>query len=295
MPALLPRNSTVGTWSALRRLGCSEARIKAQLAAHRWQRCGSAIVLHNGPLALHERWSVARVHGGPGALLTSFTGLEALGLRGWEREPVHVLAPAGRRASRRSPIPLRLHRVRDWRAVRRDPVAPVHIAAQSLLLAAASFDSGRPACGILAAAVQQRLVTAARLADAIASAGRLKHRALLRAAVADIEQGAQALSEIDFVRLCRAHGLPRPEQQTVRREPNGRRRYLDATWRRSDGRLVVVEVDGALHLDQRRWWDDQLRQNELVLGDAIVLRFPSVVVRTRPAFVAAQLRRALLM
>jgi hypothetical protein len=113
-------------------------------------------------------------------------------------------------------------------------------------------------------------------------------------AVADIAQGSDALSEIDFVRLCRRFGLPAPQQQTVRREADGRRRYLDATWRRRDGRLVVAEVDGALHLDQRRWWDDQQRHNELVLGDAIVLRFPTVVVRTQPLVVAQQLRRALL-
>jgi very-short-patch-repair endonuclease len=57
---------------------------------------------------------------------------------------------------------------------------------------------------------------------------------------------------------------------------------------------VVVEVDGALHLVATRWWDDQLRQNELTLADAIVLRFPSVIVRTEPTVVATQLRRALL-
>ena len=101
------------------------------------------------------------------------------------------------------------------------------------------------------------------------------------------------MSEIDFVRLCRTHGLPAPHQQTVRHDVAGRRRYLDATWRRGDGRLVVVEVDGALHLVATRWWDDQLRQNELTLADAIVLRFPSVIVRTEPTAVATQLRRAL--
>jgi hypothetical protein len=52
-------------------------------------------------------------------------------------------------------------------------------------------------------------------------------------------------------------------------------------------------VDGALHLTPRRWWDDQLRQNELSLADALVLRFPSVVVRTQPDVVARQLRQAL--
>jgi hypothetical protein len=109
----------------------------------------------------------------------------------------------------------------------------------------------------------------------------------------DITMGAQALSEIDFVRLCRRSGLPPPTQQTVRRGPSGQRRYLDADWELPDGRRVVAEVDGAVHLAPRRWFDDQLRQNELVLTGSMVLRFPSVVVRHEPALVIAQLRRAL--
>ena len=52
-------------------------------------------------------------------------------------------------------------------------------------------------------------------------------------------------------------------------------------------------MDGALHLGVRRWWADQARQNELTLADAIVLRYPSVVVRTAPEVVAAELREAL--
>lgn len=105
--------------------------------------------------------------------------------------------------------------------------------------------------------------------------------------------GAQALSEIDFVRLCRRNGLPPPRQQAVRVERNGRRRYLDAEWLRFDGRRLVCEIDGALHLTPRRWFDDQLRQNEIVLSGSLVLRYPSVVVRTEEKLVADQLRRAL--
>jgi len=145
----------------------------------------------------------------------------------------------------------------------------------------------------LAAAVQQRLISAAELIAAVTDAPKQRHRRVLLGALSDIEQGAQALSEIDFHLLCRRHRLPAPERQTVRREPSGRKRYLDATWRRADGRLVVAEVDGALHLAVRSWWDDQLRQNELSVAGAGVLRFPSVLVRTEPAKVADQLRRAL--
>jgi len=283
----------VTTWTELRRAGNTPSYIRAQLSAGRWQRWGHAIALHNGPLTTEQRWFVARAHASPRAMLTAFTAAQAFGLQGWERDETHVLAPLGARRAGGCPVPLTMHRVRNWETVRRHRGTRVHDRADALVVAAGSFDAARPACGILAAAVQQRIARAGDLDAAVRGSIRLRHRALLLAALADIAQGSEALSEIDFVRLCRRHGLPEPIRQVVRVERSGRRRYLDASWRRTDGRLVVVEVDGALHLAPKRWWDDQLRQNELALGGALVLRFPSVVVRTDPRLVAAQLRRAL--
>ena len=75
-------------------------------------------------------------------------------------------------------------------------------------------------------------------------------------------------------------------------EPDGRRRYLDVEWRKGT-RALAAEVDGALHLVPQRWFDDQLRQNEIVLAGTPLLRFPSVVVRAEEALVVDQLRRGL--
>jgi hypothetical protein len=287
--SMLSSRRTVWTRGELIAAGVSRDRIRAHCAARRWQVCGRTIVLHNGALTRRQRWRVAQLNCGAHALLTAFTAAEAHGLRGWERETVHLLVPKSVVAPRLTGIEIRLHRRRHWL----DLPGALHPLPTALLLAAGTFSSARPACGLLAAGVQQRLITAQALSAALEQAPKLRHRRALVAAVADIGQGAQALSEIDFHPLCRRHRLPAPDRQTIRREPSGRRRYLDATWRRSDGRLVVAEVDGALHLAVRRWWDDQLRQNELSLADALVLRFPSVLVRTEPTKVADQLRRAL--
>ncbi|WP_375486916.1 hypothetical protein [uncultured Jatrophihabitans sp.] len=272
--------------------GVSRGQLDARVDSGRWQRLGLAIVLHNGPLSPAEQRRVARVHGGPRAVFTAFTAAALGGLTGWTRPEHHLLVPPGTRLRFGCPVPVRLHQ-HGRRGARLEPGRPLEWLPDALVRAASTFGSPRPACGVLAASVQQRVVTAAALDDALGRAIRTRHRTELVAALVDIGGGSQALSEIDFVRLCRRHRLPEPIRQAVRREPSGRRRYLDAAWRRADGRLIVVEIDGAVHLSPRRWWDDQLRQNEISLADALVLRFPSVVLRTEELMVVSQLRRAL--
>jgi hypothetical protein len=265
--------------------------VDAQLDARRWQRVGRALVLHNGRVHDDERIRIALINCGPRAVVTAFTAAESCGLTGWHRSAVHVLVPAGARILRPPGLELRVHWTGAWRTTPRS--RGVHALAPALALAAATFRSVRPAVGILAAGVQQRLVRSDDLLAAVVGAPRMRHRSALLTALHDIAQGAEALSEIDFARLCRRHGLPEPIRQGVRRELSGRRRYLDAEWVTRTGRRLVAEVDGALHLTAQTWWADQQRQNEITLADHIVLRFPSIVVRTDEATVAAQLRRAL--
>ena len=269
--------------------GWTVAAVRAQLDARRWQRLGRAILTHNGPPSTRERRTAALITLGPRALLTSFTSLEEAGLTGWEREALHVLVPRSARTRRPADLTLRIHYTDDWpeAQTRRDRIG------RAAVLAASSFASTRPACGLLAATVQQRLIRPSDVVGAVEAASRTRHRRPLLAAAQDIAQGAQALSEIDLARLCRRQGLPEPLRQAVRQEPSGRRRYLDAEWRTRSGRRVVAEVDGALHLIAGRWWDDQLRQNELAIAGDVVLRFPTVVVRNEVHLVVDQLTRAL--
>lgn len=281
----------VASRSELTRDGVTAHRIDAQVAAGRWQRVGPAVVLHNSALSAAQYRRLAMINCGPRAVLTSFTAAAEWGLSGWDRDEVHVLAPAG---TIRPPIPrLRLHRTRAWQRTDLVPSRRLHRLAPALVVAAASFRGARPGCGLLAASVQQRLLRPPDLRAALEASPRVRHRAMLLLAVADIEQGAHALSEIDFGRLCIRYGLPQPTRQAVRRTSNGRRRYLDVEWELPDGRRVAVEVDGALHLSARRWWDDQLRQNEIVIDGTVLLRYPSVVVRDEPDLVSCQLRRLL--
>jgi hypothetical protein len=250
-------------------------------------------VRHNGGPSVSDTRRIVLINAGPRAALASFTAAEELGLNGWERQPVHVLVPQGAHPRRISGIPVRLHYTARWSGEDVLEQRGIQRFAPALVLAAGSFRSPRPAVGILAAGVQQRLTRPRELRSALVASTRVRHRHALMVALDDIEQGSHALSEIDFVRLCRRFALAEPTRQGVREEPSGRRRYFDAEWRTRTGRRLVVEVDGALHLAVTRWWDDQLRQNEFVIADRVVLRFPSVVVRTEASIVADQLRRAL--
>lgn len=280
----------VATIAELIGAGWTYSAVRAQLDAGRWRQFGRAIVLHSGEPTQQERHAVILLNCGPKAVWTAFTAVEMCGLTGWERDETHVLVSAGTRKPRLRGFPCRLHYTSNWDTSRHLVARRLHRPADALALAAATFREARPACGVLCAGVQQRLVTAQMLTDALERQPRLRHRRVLLSAAADIAQGSQALSEIDFVRLCRRYRLPAPARQAVRTDTQGRRRYLDAEWIRRDGRRVVVEVDGALHLVAARWWSDQLRQNQLVISGSLVLRYPSFVVRTETELVAEQLR-----
>jgi hypothetical protein len=292
-PSLDDPAHTVRDVSGLIRDGWTVGGIQGQIRARRWQRVGRAVVRHNGPLHPDERAAVVLVNSGPRSVLTGFTAAHVHGLEGWERPWIDVLVPAGTRIQRVPGIATRVHYTGNWPGVMALGNRRLQLLAPAVVRAAGTLASPRAACGLLAGTVQQHLLRPDALMAELAAAPRVRHRAVLMAAAHDIGQGTHALSEIDFARLGRRHGLPEPVRQAVRVEPSGRRRYLDAEWTRRDGRRVVAEVDGALHLIARRWWDDQIRQNELVIAGDLVLRFPSVLVRCEELIVVGQLRRAL--
>jgi hypothetical protein len=172
-------------------------------------------------------------------------------------------------------------------------VLPRQPVADAVLLAAASFGSAGPGCGLLAAAIGQRLVAPVALERSLLNSTRLRHRAALLATMRDMTGGPQALHLLNLAGLCRRFGLPAPFDQRIRVDPAGHRRYLLAGWRRADGLLVVLELDGAVQLDRRRWWAEPIPARRRP-GDVLLLRLPSAAVRAEPRSVADQLRQLLL-
>ena len=279
----------------LLRCGFTQGDIGAQVRARRWKQLNEAvIVLHNGPLTPEQNvWAVMLSAPEPSALC-GVTAATRSGLTGFETAIVHVLIQRGARMLDLPGVPVKVHESRRfgeddvWAINQPRRVSP----ARAIVDAAVWTRSAHEASRILVAGVQQRLVTPEDLGDELDKAGKVRHRRLLRLLLNDLEGGARALSEVEFLKFCRRHGLPRPELN-VRTDSAGRRRYLDAVFTTSHGRVVRAEIDGGIHLKLAARWTDTLRDNDLTLDGRTPLRFVSAAIYANDPKAVEQLRRAL--
>jgi hypothetical protein len=274
----------------------TESTVRAQLSANRWQTVGPVVVvLHNGPLSEEQRiWAALLTAPGLVAVAGRHAALLG-GLRGWAPLVApEIVVPRGHHVPP-LPFPVKVHESRRFTADDLHPSAlPARTRIERAVVDAATWaPSPRSACGLLAAAVQQRLTTPDRLADELARAGLIRHHSLLRWVLVDIAGGAHSLNEADFGAFLHRHGLPAPRRQVVRLDIFGKRRYLDVELVGPDGAVLHVELDGALHLLVATYWDDMKRSNELVLTGSRLLRFPSISWRLEGELVADQIRRGL--
>lgn len=254
---------------ALREVGVDRRMVGREVKAGRWVRHGvQTVSTTNGPLdPVGRRW---RAVWEVGALVAAVDGVSALqhaGMTGFDDDRVHV-------SVRHTTEVEDVEGVVIHKVVRRVPHEvvgaglPRTVPAVAAVRAAHWAVSDRQAALLLVLPVQQRLCTGAQLREAVAVVRGRTRRAFVRTVVADIADGAHSLGEIDVVEALRRRGLPPPTRQAVRHLPGGKA-YLDLEW--AEARLVV-EVDGSGHLAGLQMFDDTLRQNDVQLGDELVLR-----------------------
>lgn len=298
---LADQDQVIDVAAALRFM--SRGALRWQVTSGRWRSpCTGAIVAHSGPMTERQRQRVALLWAGPGSALGGLTAAALDGFKSFKSfrkrdehaDAIHLVVPVGRWVRGQRPeLPVVVHysrllgpdAVHPAREPRRTRIA------RSLIDAASWMATDRGAQAVLASGVQQRLVRVADLSAIVDANQRLRRRALIRETLGDIAGGAQALSELDFTRLVvRAYRLPEPQRQVRRKDETGRNRYLDVVW---DREKLVVEIDGAQHMDAMQCWDDMRRDNDLVIDGYQVLRFPAWLVRYHPEYVAVRIHAAL--
>lgn len=277
----------------LMELGVDRFFVRNQVAAERWALRSSMVVsTTTGELTRTQTMWLGVLHAGERSLLGDLTAAELAGLARWHRDEVTVLVPDDTDVDDDVPGVV-FARTRRRLAGMQEPSSglPRMRIEPAILHFAAYQRSHRTAQAVVAAAVQQRLTTPSSLLHWIDQMRPLHKAPLLRAALADIAGGSQSMSELDVVRLCRDHGLRQPDRQVRRKDADGRLRFTDCEWRRGDGSVLVLEVDGAFHMDVEHWEDDLARQRSLAEPGRVVVRCTSREVRDEPARLARDLRR----
>jgi very-short-patch-repair endonuclease len=275
--------------SAIRLLG--RPAVRWRLVSGRWQRAADGVLAtQSGPLTNQQRLWVAVLAAGDGAVLAGLTAASLDGLTGFDDSRTYLLLPASRRVRKALPgVVAYRSRLLGSADVHPARLPPRTRLGRSLVDAAAWAATDRRAAAVLAAGVQQRLIKADDLSSVVERCQRVRRRALMRATLADVAGGAEALSELDFCDLLRRYRLPEPDRQARRADGQGYR-WLDAVW---EWARLIVEIDGRWHMDVRAWWADMQRDNALTVDGYRVLRFPAFAVRENPKAVAGQIARAL--
>ena len=268
--------------------GASHVRWMVQ--SGRWQRPAKGVVVrHSGGLSFTESVTCELLAQHSSAALGGLTAATLDGLRGFEPPSTFIVVSHGIRARRRPQVVV----VRSRQLTAHD-IHPVRTPRRTRLprsiIDAASWAATDLRCqAIIASAVQQGLVTPSAL-DAVATR-RMKapRHALITETIRDVGGGSLSEYELLFIRMCRRHGLPTPTRQRRRKDASGRWRYLDVDF---DDYQLVVEVDGQQHMEALPWWEDMMRNNELVVDDhKTLLRFAGFALRHQSELVAAVLRR----
>ena len=252
------------------------------------------IVTHHGPLTWRQTlWAVDLSAPGLHAMC-GLTAFQLWRVVGFETTVVHVMVPRGGHVLPLHGIRLVVHESRRFTAadVVSGPGPQLTRLSRAAVDAAAWSRDLWTAYRIFVAPVQQRKALATELRDELMRAGMVRHRRQLVPFANDLCAGAEALSEVEFLRFCRRHRLPRPSCQR-RMDSNGRWRYLDATFKRSDGSLLRVEIDGGVHLSLAVRSRDTLKDNEAGLSGRLVLRYASAAIYADDAQAVDQIRRGL--
>jgi len=262
----------------LRSVGVTREQRRNHVEAERWRSIPNrGIVVDRGPLDAMNAWRAALAEVASRARLGGVTALQAAGVTGLDDTAIHVWVTKSTRKGLPVAAPnVVLHESRRWGdedAV--DVGIPRAKPAVAAVQAALWSRTVREASLMLVLPVQQRVVTADHLIAVLDRVRRHEFRSVLRQVLVDVRAGSQSMNELDFVRMCRAHGIPAPTQQVVRQGPDGRI-YLDCSWEECG---VALEIQGAGHGQLLNALDDDLRLLGLATDGEVALSVSVLTLR----------------
>jgi hypothetical protein len=265
--------------------GLDDAIIGRRLRSGRWS------ALHRGVYATFSGepgreaalWA-AVLRGGPGAALSHETAAELLELADGPSAVIHLTVPGGRHPQAIGGV--LVHRSGRAEAAVHPAQLPPRTTVEETVIdltqAAADLDG---ACGWMSRATGRRLTTATRLRAALDARPKVRWRADLGLALADIGSGAHSLLEHRYIRdVERPHGLPAATRQ-ARTGTSRRSRYIDNLY---EAARLAVELDGQVAHPIEQRWADVRRDNTHAATGLLTLRYNWADVTTQPCTVARQ-------
>lgn len=287
------RQAGLITRAQLAAAGVDRWAVSHRVESERWQALSATVIATTtGELGDEQRLWHAALHPGGPSLVGGLAAAELAGLRNWHRDRITIYVPYERG---QVPALAGVDYVRTRRVLRdlrdRHASLPRMRVEPAILLFAASERSERAALGSIAATVQQQLAAPTALHDWVTRLRPLRRAKLFEQTLREIAGGAHSMGELDVARMCRAHRLARPRRQVRRRDAGGRLRFTDCEWQNADGRVLVLEVDGAFHMDVEGWEDDIVRQRALAGTHRIIVRCTTRELRDDSDRVARDLIR----
>ena len=271
-------------------VGLTDSMIRRRLAQGHWQRPFSGIyVVSSGEITRDcLRWS-ALLYAGREAMLSHETAAEVSGLIDEPTDPIHITIPATRICIAQPGLVV--HRSSRSAQVRHPCRMPPQTRIEETVIDLAHrAERTEQAVSWLRRACTRRLTTTDRLLATLAHHKKVRRRAILIEALAEIAIGCHSPLEERYHRSVeQAHRLPGGRRQ----QPTGgqtRRRYDDVHY---DPWRLIVELDGRIaHPDDTRWRDMD-RDNASVAQGFRVLRYGWHDVVDRPCAVAFQVSTVL--
>lgn len=268
---LLAQDGVISRQQALE-AGGTDSDIKRRLRRREWATIHPGVyVNHNGPPTWNQLAWAAVIFYWPAALEGS-SALHAYKVRGHDPRdgaPISVCVDRTRTVRRR--VGITVYQLAGVDALCKMGLSPPRQSLEHALLSVASRKKRLDASvAVVADAVQDGRTKPDRMREALRLRPKLRHRALLREVLSDVDDGVRSVLEQRYMKAVeRAHGLPRGARQKLW-VLDGKRGYPDVAYEEFN---VLVQLDGKVgHSDSLDRWADFDKDIAGLIDSIVTLR-----------------------